>query len=57
MDCLIRRSPQDDPIYQFLDRKRTEGKHCYNMTAGCTKFLRIYYARVKEHLDDFCGNE
>jgi len=58
MDCLIRHSPQDDPIYQFLDRKRAEGKHYYNyMTAGCAKFLRIYYARVKEHLDDFYGDE
>ena len=52
MDCLIKHSPQNDPIYQFLDRKRAEGKHYYNyMTAGSAKFLRIYYARVKEHLD------
>ena len=52
MDCLIRKSPADDPIYQFLDRKRSEGKHyyCY-MTAGSAKFLRIYYARVMEYMD------
>ena len=51
MDCLLKRSPAGDPIYQFLDRKRTEGKHYYSyMTAGCAKFLRIYYARVNEHL-------
>lgn len=52
MDCLIKNAPQDDPIFQFLDRKRAEGKHYYSyMTAGSAKFLRIYYARVKEHLN------
>jgi len=39
-------------VYQFLDRKRAEGKHYYSyMTAGSAKFLRIYYARVNEFLD------
>ena len=54
MDYLLKKSPADDPVYQFLDRKRIEGKHyyCY-MTAGSAKFLRIYYARVKEFLDKF----
>jgi len=52
MDCILKRSPQGDPIYQFLDRKRAEGKHYYSyMTAGCAKFLRIYYARVNEYLN------
>jgi transposase len=51
MDCLIQNAPADDPIFQFLDRKRSEGKHYYSyMCAGSAKFLRIYYARVKEHL-------
>ena len=51
MDVLIQRSPFDNIIYQFLDRKRAEGKHYYSyMNAGAAKFLRIYYARVKEHL-------
>jgi hypothetical protein len=40
-----------DPVYQFIDRKRQEGKPYYvYMIAGCNKFLRIYYARVKEYL-------
>ena len=40
-----------DPVYQFIDRKRQEGKPYYvYMVAGCNKFLRIYYARVKEYL-------
>ena len=52
MTCLLQHKPVDDPVYQFLDRKRAEGKHYYTyMTAGSAKFLRIYYARVKAFLD------
>ncbi len=52
MGCILKGKPADDPIYQFLDRKRAEGKHYYSyMTAGCAKFLRIYYARVNELID------
>ena len=51
MDGLLMRAPVNDPIFQFLDRKRTEGKNYYNyMTAGSAKFLRVYYARVKHYL-------
>ena len=47
----LRRSPQNEPIFQFIDRKRAEGKPYFvYMTAAANKFLRIYYARVKEHL-------
>jgi len=47
----LQRSPADEPVYQFIDRKRAEGKHFYSyMTAASAKFLRIYYARVKEFL-------
>jgi len=53
MDCLLRTSPQNDIVYQLLDRKRAEGKHYYSyMCAGSAKLLRIYYARVKEHLNN-----
>ena len=54
MDCLLKHKPIGDPIFQFLDRKRNEGKHyyCY-MSAGSAKFLRVYYARLKEFLDKF----
>lgn len=52
MDCLLKNAPPDDPVFQFIDRKRSEGKHYYSyMTAASAKFLRIYYARVKEHLN------
>jgi transposase len=52
MDCLLKHSPVDDPVYQLLDRKRAEKKHyyCY-MNAGAAKFLRIYYARVTQYLN------
>jgi len=52
MSCILKNAPVDDPIFQFLDRKRTEGKHYYSyMNAGCAKFLRIYFARVNEYLN------
>ena len=54
MDCIIKTSPKDNSVFQFLDRKRAEGKHYYSyMCAGSAKFLRIYYARIKEHLDKY----
>ena len=51
MDSLIKTSPVGDPVYDFLDKKRSQGKPYYvYMTAGMNKFLRIYYGRVKEYL-------
>jgi len=51
MDGLIKRSPADDAVYAFMDKKRAQGKPYYvYMTAGANKFLRIYYGRVKEYL-------
>ena len=51
MDGLIQRSPIDDPVYAFMDKKRAEGKPYYvYMTAGANKFLRIYYGRIREYL-------
>jgi len=51
MSALLRKAPADDPVYQFIAKKRAEGKPYYvYMTAGATKFLRIYYGRVKEYL-------
>ena len=53
MDILIQRKPADDPVYQFLDKKRSEGKPYYvYMTAGGTKFLRIYYGKVRDCLKE-----
>ena len=52
MDVLIKRKPQDDAVYNFIDKKRSEGKPYYvYMTAGMNKFLRIYYGRVREYLE------
>ena len=50
----LKKSPVDEPVYQFLDKKRSEGKPYFvYMTAAQNKFLRIYYARVKECLEAF----
>ena len=57
MDCLIQTKPQDDPVYQFMDKKRAEDKpYLVCMTAGANKFLRIHYGRVKEYLATLEGN-
>ncbi len=58
MDGLIKRSPVDDPVYAFMDKKRAQGKPYYvYMTAGANKFLRIYYGRVKEYLSTLAETE
>ncbi|MDR2570543.1 MAG: IS110 family transposase [Oscillospiraceae bacterium] len=52
VECHLLNSPADESVYQFLDKKRWEGKNYYvYMTAACNKFLRIYYGRVCEYLD------
>lgn len=52
MSVVLQRAPMNNVIFQFMDKKRSEGKHFYvYMTAAANKFLRIYYARVTEHLN------
>ena len=52
MQIYLQRKPENEPVYQFIDKKRSEGKpYKVYMIAGANKFLRIYYARVKECLD------
>lgn len=48
MSALLQTKPENDPVYKFIDKKRSEGKpYLVYMTAGANKFLRIYYGRVK----------
>ncbi len=52
MSAILIGSPVDEPVYQFLDKKRSEGKpYKVYMMASANKFLRIYYASVKSYLD------
>lgn len=49
---ILQHADPENSVYRFMDRKRAEGKHFYVYTvAGGAKFLRIYYARVKEYLN------
>jgi transposase len=58
MDGLIQRSPADNPVYAFMDKKRAQGKPYYvYMTAGANKFLRIYYGKVNAYLSPTEGAE
>jgi transposase len=47
MCCVIKLKRTDESVYQFLDKKRSEGKpYKVYMIAAANKFLRIYYAKV-----------
>ena len=51
MTTLLQLAPADDPVYNFMSKKKSEGKpYQVYMTAGANKFLRIYYGKVKECL-------
>ena len=52
MSVYLQNSPPNEPIYQFMNRKRAEGKpYRVYMMASANKFLRIYYATVKAYLE------
>ena len=58
MTTLLQNRPQNEPVYEFLDKKRSEGKpYLVYMTAGANKFLRIYYGKVKAHLRELEQNQ
>lgn len=52
MSVILQNAPTQEPVYQFMDKKRSEGKpYRVYMMASANKFLRIYYASVKAHLN------
>ena len=52
MSVILQKKPENEPVYQYMDKKRTEGKpYKVYMMAAANKFLRIYYATVKTYLD------
>ena len=52
MSVYLQTAPLDEPVCQFMDRKRAEGKlYRVYMMASANKFLRIYYATVKAYLE------
>ncbi|GHU96275.1 hypothetical protein FACS1894208_10670 [Clostridia bacterium] len=51
ISTYVKQSPVNEPVYQFIDRKRAEGKPYFvYMTAGANKFLQRYYAQVRDFL-------
>jgi len=49
MQCLIQHKPDGDSVFDFIQKKRGEGKCAKEaMIAGLNKFLRIYYGKVTE---------
>lgn len=52
VSVILQTKPENNAVYQFLDKKRSEGKpYRVYMMAAANKFLRIYYARVNEALN------
>lgn len=48
MSVILQNAHKNEPVYEFLDKKRSEGKpYKVYMIAAANKFLRIYFARVK----------
>ncbi len=53
MTVYLQHAPADEPVFQFLNKKRAEGKPYYvYMTAAGNKFLRIYYGKVRDCLKE-----
>lgn len=49
MQSLIKHKPENDAVYDFILKKRCEGKCAKEaMIAGLNKFLRVYYGKVTE---------
>ena len=49
MKCLKSHKPEEDAVYLYMIKKESEGKALkVAKIAALNKFLRIYYARVKE---------
>ena len=52
MSIYLQSAPADDPVYQFMEKKRAEGKpYKVYMVASANKFLRRYYATVTAYLN------
>lgn len=57
MSVILQCSPANEPVYQFMDKKRSEGKpYRVYMMASANKFLRIYYATVNSYLNNLQSN-
>lgn len=49
MRSIVSHKPDGDPVYEFIEKKRSEGKKStLSNIAGLNKFLRIYYGRITE---------
>lgn len=52
MSIYLQHAPPNEPVYQFMEKKRSEGKpYRVYMMASANKFFRIYYASVMVFLN------
>ena len=57
MNVINMCSPAGEPVFQYMAKKRSEGKkYQVYMMASANKFLRRYYASVRAYLDTLDNN-
>lgn len=57
MNVINMCSPAGEPVYEYMAKKRSEGKkYQVYMMASANKFLRRYYASVRAYLDTLDNN-
>lgn len=50
MSVYLQKATLDEPVYQFMDRKRVEGRpYRIYMMASANKFMRKYYVAVRAY--------
>ena len=58
MSVYLQNAPLDEPVYQFMDRKRAEGKpHRVAVTAVARKLCRIVFAVMRDRVPYDPGRE
>lgn len=57
MNVINMSSPTEEPVYQYMAKKRSEGKkYQVYMMASANKFLRRYYASVNAYLNTLASS-
>ena len=53
LTCIVKLRPKDNEVFNFYEKKRSESKHFYVcMTAASSKFLRVYFGKVRDALSE-----
>ena len=57
MKVYLQNAPANEPVYQFMKKKKDEGKHFkVYMIASANKFSKCYYAIIDAYLNEINCN-